>query len=213
MLTKATVKGLVVVEEAPIANHYHEGKVFNSVTVLSYRGDKNSKVDHLRLYFEQGKFDTALFTVGNYIKYTGDLVKSKITESLSDIAVSLETVAIVTPEELKENEELNLHLATGSVLDMTGTIIKISPETVSKDITSISILVMTENADGRRVIAKLTGVGRMAEIIKTLNKDDVVNVYAKVFSYPTKNRTDGASYYLHDSRIASIIKVSGEVND
>lgn len=206
MLTKAKVSGLVKVEETPVPNHYHDGKIFSSVKVSSQRSGANSKIDYLRLYYDSSLDWKDNFKVGNYIEFTGELVKSKITESLSDIAVSLETMSLlINVDESK--------IKTGSTLTMQGIVIKINPETVSNNIVSVSILVMSENEEGKKVIAKLTGVGKIAEIIKSIQKDSEVEIIAKVYSYHIKNRLDLSNYYLHDSRISSIKLIAAPVGE
>lgn len=219
MLTNNTnISGLVKVEEQPVQNHYHEGKMFSSVKVSSQRGADTSKIDYLRIYFsyELDQNYKNVFKPGNFIKYTGNIVKSKITESLSDIAVSLETAELVDQEELNKMIEKVGHVKSGSILNISGRVIKIGKEVVSKNIKSVSLLVMNEDDKGYRVIVKFTGVGEIAEKINGLNKDDQVKITAKVYSYKIKNRLDLDNYYLHDSRILSINKIEekkGEVNE
>ena len=208
-LTKATVAGLVKIEEQPTQNHYHEGRAYHSVKVSSQRNADASKVDYLRLYFsyDSNQDFKNVFKPGNYIRFSGSVVKSKITESLSDIAVSLDSATLVPKEELDKMIEVHSYVKSGSVINMTGEIIKVGKEIISNNIKSVSILVMEEDENGYKVIVKFTGVGDAAEKISKMSKGDLVKILAKVYSYKIKNRIDLDNYYLHDSRISSITKI------
>ncbi len=188
------VKGLVEVVDYPVENHYHDGKLYYSVEVRSERASaKVNKTDYLRLYINSTQ--ATLLTPGAIIKYIGTLVKSKITESLSDIAVAVDSLEVMP---------VVIQPALESVLEIEGRIIKINNEVINNNVKSVSILVANEADDGRRVIAKLTGIGRIADIITTFNLGDIVDVVANIYSYQVKNKDLAENYYLHDSRIISI---------
>lgn len=188
------VHGIVDVIDYAVESHYHNGKLYYSVEVKSDRKTtKSTKTDYLRLYVDTSL--AGLFAPGVIVEYTGTLVKSKITESLSDIAVAVDTVQPL---------DVAINPTMGSTVELEGKIIKINKEVVNNGVKSVSMLVANESDDGRRVIVKLTGIGRTADIITTFNLNDMVDVKANIYSYLVKNKDLSQAYYLHDSRITSI---------
>ena len=49
MSQEARVSGLVKVIEVPTPNHFHDGRIYNSVTVEASRYASTTKKDYLRL--------------------------------------------------------------------------------------------------------------------------------------------------------------------
>lgn len=193
---KASVTGVVRVHSAPDVSHMHDGRLYYLVVVSSKRAQSPNKRDFLRLYYDPEKFDKSIMKVGEVIYYEGYLVKSKLTETLNDIAVA------VTNMRKADNESSD----TGSVISLEGRVIDVS-ESLNGPVSGIkpvSMLVAVESNDNKRVVVKLTGVGRTAEIIKSLSSDDNVRVIARIYSYKIKNKSELEGHHLHDSRVISI---------
>ena len=196
MKNNAVVTGIAKIVTEPTPSHYHNGVMYHKVQVEMERPG-TQKIDVLRLYFNEMDRGPSDFALGSYITFTGDLVKSKITEALADIAVAL--------------RQWKTHLAapekTYADLELTGMLIKINEESTNNNVTSVSILVQhTNHEDNRRVIVKLTGIGKAVPIIKSLAVGDTVDILAHVYSYKVKNR-ELTDCYLHDSRIVNIKKL------
>jgi hypothetical protein len=197
---KNRVFGVGYVESQPTVNHYHNGKVYRVVSLWAYRKfSKQGRKDYIRLYLSEEDFEkySSIFKKGVAISFEGFLVKSKITETLSDVAVSL-----VKAEEVLCDSE------TGFKLTITGSVIKMNNALVTEKMTSQNFLILIDSDDESRVILKTTATDRMVDAIAAIEVSlgTRVEIKGTLLSYPVKNRDD-LTAHLHDTRIVNLKKL------
>lgn len=196
--------GTGYVESTPVVNHYHNGKVYKVVSLWAPRKfSKLNKKDYVRIYLSEESSEAycGLFKVGNLITFEGSFIKSKITETLSDVAVILDHAEITDSED-----------TLGFRVEVIGEIVKLSESVEHNNMISQSFLVLVDTDLESRVILKFTAVDKMINVLHSLDikQNSRVELKGSLLSYQVKNRSD-ITAYLHDTRVNSVKKLGDNI--